>query len=255
MGQLNRLVAIYNVWVDAIELLPYSINEITKVVDDVIIVYSRRSNWGQSADYLDKIKGMGRLYNFEPSPAVKPSHNEIDKRNFGLEKAKELGFSHFIMLDCDEIYDSAELKRDRDSLYNSQYMNGFVHPIVTYIKTPMLCCPDHTLVPGIHRLLHSTRFEFGNQFYPFAYDDKGDAHVDPTRRPNFKDGIMMSGTVMHHYSHVRKDMELKIHNSTARNSLLRSTIMEDYNEAAPGYYSKFYRQTLEEVPNRFNIYI
>ncbi len=252
---MNRLVAIYCVWADSIELLPYSVNEITKVVDDVIIVYSRRSNWGQSADYFQQIEGLGKLYNFEPTPALKPSINEVNKRNFGLEKAKELGYTHFIMLDSDEIYDASELSKDRDSLYNSQHMNGFVHSIITYIKTPTLCCPDHTLVPGIHRILPLTRFEIGNQFYPFAYDERGDAHIDPTRRPNFKDGIMMSGTVMHHYSHVRKDMELKIQNSTARNSLLKSTIMEDYDNAKQGYYSKFYRQELHEVPNRFNISI
>ena len=35
---MNRLCAIYVVWADAIELLPYSINEINKVVDGVIII-------------------------------------------------------------------------------------------------------------------------------------------------------------------------------------------------------------------------
>lgn len=254
MGAL-KLCAIYNVWFDSIELLPYSIEQAKQVVDEVLIIYSRRSNWGQPADYEDQISSLGTLLKWEPTPAIKPAQNEIDKRNFGLNQAKNRGFTHFIMMDCDEIYEASELKRDRDSLFNSQYMNGFVHPIITYIKTPILCCPDHTLVPGIHRLLPTTHFELGNQFYPFAYDSNGDAHIDPTRRPNFKDGIMMSETVMHHFSHVRKNMEMKIHNSTARNSLLRSTIMEDYDNAAPGYFSKFYRQELHEMPNRFNISI
>jgi len=249
-----RLCAIYNVWYDGTEILPYSIRSIANVVDEVLIVYSNASNHGTTINCLDQIDGLGSLINWEPNPAKTPHQNEIDKRNFGLSAAKGLKFDHFIMLDCDECYDSDELKRDRDSLYNSTRMNGFVHQMKVYL-TPTLCCDDHTLVPGLHKLKPETKFVFNSTSYPFAYDEQRHAHIDPTRRLSYNDGVMMSGATMHHYSHVRKSLKLKIENSSARDNLRRSTILQEVHEAKDGYYSKFYRQTLKETTNKFGIVI
>lgn len=246
-----RLAAIYIVWVDGVEILPYSIRSIADVVDEVIIIYSNTSNHGNTVSCLDQIDGLGTLVNWEPNQGKSPHQNEIDKRNYGLNVARALHFTHFIMLDCDECYDTEELKRDRDSLYNSQHMNGFVHKLKVYL-TPTLSCDDHTLVPGIHKLKPEAKFQF-NGAYPFAYDEQRHAHIDPTRRLTYTSGIMMSGATMHHFSHVRKSLRLKIENSSARENLRKSTILEDVQNAAPGYYCKFYRQPLTEVENKFGI--
>lgn len=247
-----RLAAIYNVWFDGTEILPYSIRSIADVVDEVIIIYSNTSNHGLTLNCLDQIDGLGSLVNWEPNLNKTPHQNEIDKRNYGLNVARALHYTHFIMLDCDECYDSEELKRDRDSLFNSEHMNGFVHPLKVYL-TPTLCCDDHTLVPGIHKLKPECKFQWASSSYPFAYDEQRHAHIDPTRRLTYTSGIMMSGTPMHHFSHVRKSLKLKIENSSARDNLRKSSILEDVQNAKPGYYSKFYRQTLTEVPNKFGI--
>lgn len=225
------------------------------MVDEVIIVYSDTSNYGVTVNYVNQIEGLGTLVNWEPDIKTWPHSNEINKRNFALQVARGLGFTHFIMMDCDECYDAKELMRDKESLSNSKHMNGFVHQLKVYIKEPTLQCNDHTLVPGIHKLNQDTEFRFANTHYPFAYDAQGHAHIDPTRRLNYKDGIMMSGATMHHFSHVRRNIRQKIQNSSAKNNLLKSSLLTDYENACPGYACEFYRDILIEVPNRFNIEI
>jgi hypothetical protein len=249
-----RLVGIYIVWYDGTEILPFSIRSIADVVDEVIIIYSNTSNHGTTINCLDQIDGLGSLVNWEPNLSKTPHQNEVDKRNYGLNVARALHYTHFIMLDCDECYDSEELKRDRDSIYNSEFMNGLVHPVKAYL-TPTLCCDDHTFVPGIHKLKPEAKFLFNTRGYPFAYDNQGHAHIDPTRRLAYTSGIMMSGATMHHFSQVRKSLKLKLDNSSARDNWKKSSIFEDMENAKPGYFSKVYRQPLTEVPNKFGIVI
>lgn len=251
-----RLAAIYCVWYDGIEILPFSIAAIEDLVDEVIIVYSDTSNYGKIINYTDKIEGLGQLINWEPDLKQSPHQNEIAKRNFALEVAKGLKYTHFVMMDCDECYDPVEFLEAR-RMMEGNGPDGLVCHLKTYIKEPTLQCNDHTLVPFIHRLNPDTQFVFGNRNYPFAYDMNGNAHIDPTRRLNYtyKHGIRMSDATMHHFSHVRKDIRQKMQNSSARQSLLKSSLLEDYNNAAPGYYSKFYRDELIEVPNQFGIRI
>lgn len=248
-----KLAAIYIVWFDGIEILPFSVAAIEDLVDEVIIIYSETSNYGHKVDYSGQIAGLGTLINWEPNPNRPPALNELNKRNFGLEAARALGHTHFVMMDCDECYDNQDFIYGKSVMSMDNSPKGLVCRLKVYIKEPTLMCNDHTLVPFIHRLTPGLQFEQGNKTYPFAYDEAGNAHIDPTRRLNVKQGVMMSGATMHHFSHVRRDINLKMQNSTARNSLLKSSLLEDYNNAAPGYYSKFYRDTLEEVPNRFNI--
>lgn len=240
-------------WYDGIEILPFSVAQIEDLVDEVIIVYSNTSNFGQTFVYQDQIEGLGTLINWEPDPRLPAAVNELNKRNFALSAAKALGYTHFVMMDCDEIYDPKEFIYDRDILARSKNLDGLVCSLRVYIREPTFQCDDHTLVPFIHRLTPGLQFKPNNMTYPFAHDKEGHAHIDPTRRLNVTQGIAMSGAVMHHYSHVRKDIALKMENSTARNNLRKSTLLEDYRLAKPGYYSRFYRDTIREVPNRFGI--
>lgn len=191
--------------------------------------------------------------NWEPDLRFPPHRNEIDKRNFGLQAARAMGFTHFIMMDCDEIYDHDEFKAERDRIAKTQQYDGYVCGCKVYIKEPTLQCSDHTLVPFIHKITPGLEFSFAFKGYPFAYDKNG-AHIDPTRRLNIKSSVDFSRITMHHFSHVRKDIEQKMANSSARQNLTRSTLLEDYRNACPGGYSNFYRDTLREVPNRFNIH-
>lgn len=252
-----KICCIYIAWFDGIEILPFSIAAIEDLVDEVIIIYSNTSNYGHTVDYVDQIEGLGTLINWEPHLDRTPAMNELDKRNFGLQAARSLGYSHFVMLDCDECYDPLNFKYSRDLFTKYDDLNGLVCGLKVYIREPTLMCRDHTLVPFIHRFTPGLKFTFANKTYPFAYDKFGHAHIDPTRRLNITGGgvAMAYPTTMHHFSHVRRDIKLKMANSTASGNLTKSTLLEDYENAAPGYYSKFYRDVMKVVPNRFKIKI
>lgn len=248
-----RLCALYNVWYDGIEILPFSVAAIEDLVDEVIIIYSDTSNYGKTVNYTEMLGGLGLLINWEPNLHNSPHTNEIAKRNYALQVAKGLKYTHFVMMDCDECYDPEEFYAARKIMEADKAPNGLVCRLKTYIREPTLQCSDHTLVPFIHKLNPDTQFVFGTRNYPMTYDAQGNAHIDPTRRLNYNKGIFMSEATMHHYSHVRKDIRQKMENSSARASLLKSSLLEDYENAKPGYYSKFYREELVEVPNRFGI--
>src|SRR6187431_1184717 len=92
----NRLVAVYNVWADAIELLPFSLKNILPMVDHVIIVWSESSNYGEVIkNYLyDAIPKDEKitLVKWEPYLHDRAQVNEMNKRNEGLSHAKRMGF-------------------------------------------------------------------------------------------------------------------------------------------------------------------
>lgn len=243
-----KLCAIYIVWFDGIEILPYSIESIRIHVDEVIVIYSNTSNYGNTVEYGKELDALNvTLVNWEPTNGKRPVVNETAKRNFGLKVARTFGFTHFIMMDCDECYDPVEFEQAK---IEAERVN-LVAPVKVYIKKPTYQLPDHTLVPFITRL--TDKLEFGSfRNYPFAYD-KQHAHIDPTRRLNIVKGVEMSKATMHHYSWVRKDIMKKANNSTAKVNILKSDIFEDYQNAKPGYYSKFYRANIQEVENTFKI--
>lgn len=193
--------------------------------------------------------GRVNFFNYEPTKGLKPLTNETRKRNYGLEIAKKIGFSHFIIADADEFYIPEQMNNLKDSF---SCIHGLVHRVRAYL-TPTLYCDDHTLVCGIHRL-HKDVFCGNYPYYPFAYDSKGAAHIDPSRRLPFWEFVHMSDVICHHYTLVRKYIDLKIDNSTA-NSLRhnRELIHEELREAKAGNISKLYHKEIKESDNLFNL--
>ena len=93
-----------------------------------------------------------------------------------------------------------------------------------------------------------------NTKYPYAFEGvKREIRIDPTRQLSITSGVDMSDITMHHYSWIRKDVNKKIRNSTARNNIENSTIVRDYSNSKEGYYCEFYRAKLEVCDNLFNI--
>lgn len=244
-----RLVAIYNAW-DGIELLSGSIRSIIDHVDGVIIVYQSVSNFGEVYDPLPEINaaiaGINKpisLFQYKPLPSMGGTLNEREKRNLGLKIAIQKEYTHFLHMDCDEYYlDFGKAKRE----FIESGAEGSVCPLYTYFKKPTLRFenPDGYFVPFIHRLRKDSFA--GRKPYPF--------YVDPTRRINETNVIKLS-EYMHHYSWVRKDIERKARNSSAKSNLEAGTMLKDYfNEnVGPGYYVKDYDQKLVEVENYFSI--
>lgn len=241
-------VAIYNAW--DFEHLRKSVDNIKKAVDKVIIVWSRYSNYGNEGTFNpDEFKDCICIQ-YEPRHGT-PSQKETSKRNYGLEYAKKIGANYFLMMDCDEFYHAPEITKWYEYLQSKPELNGLVCKLKVYFKEPTLVCDDVTYVTFIHRLTPRLSFE-QNNYYPFT-SHEGHLRIDPTRRLNIKSGVELIDCYMHHYSWVRKDMQTKAFNSTARSTIMRSNIFKDLELAKPGYFCEFYQQELKESPNYFNI--
>lgn len=240
---LRKLSAIYNVW-DGDELLKGSIDCIKDHVDVIIIVYQNISNFKEKyAPAVEFAKQYGAyLIEYKPS-AYDGWHNEAKKRQIGIEKAKELGCTHFLLMDCDEYYKPEEFKNA------IQYSDkGTVCKMWTYFKSPTLRLeiPEGYYVPFVHPLKRDTHVMFS--MYPF--------YVDRTRAVNDRDIVEIPESIcmMHHYSWVRSDIGKKIRNSSAQGIIKNNGIISDYNsDLKGGDFLESYNQKLIEVPNIFNI--
>ena len=211
-----RLVAIISAWADTKELLPFCIDNLSPVVNKIIVVYSYLSSHGNYNDGLkDQVNTKDCIWsNYEPESGLSTHENETRKRNHGINIARQQGFTHFLIADADEFYKQDEFLREKTRIEENN-LNGLVCRLKVYIKEPTLCCDDHTLVPFIQKLKPETMV--GNyKKYPFTMDSEGHAHIDPTRRVNHYDRVEMSDIYMHHYSYIRKDMDIKIRNSSAK---------------------------------------
>lgn len=247
-----KLAAVFNIWADCLCLLPYAIENIRPVVDEIIVVWSRKSNRGQIAYYERQLPDCCILVHCEPVSNV-PHINETAKRNAGLEAAKAGGFTHFIMMDSDEFYVQSDFLKKKKAI-EEQDLSGTVCRVQTYFKSPTLTIGlDHTLVPFIHKITPTLKYRLKFAGYPFAYE-RGHAVIDCTRRLNITRGVHMMDITMHHYSWVRKDMKLKLENSSATFKARRSEIVyEDLRNAKPGYFCKGYQRELVSCQNIFNL--
>lgn len=254
---MKKLIAIYNLW-DGEELLEGSIKCIRPYVDEIIVIVQEQSNWGvtdQSGliaciDLLSRAK-IDAYYIYEPSLLLSAQDNEKLKRNFGLEKAKRLGATHYILMDVDEYYDSTDFAIAKIVVVENDYDSTFCK-VQTYFKKPTWqISPIGTLyVPFICKLRADTQVGF----YELPME------VDPTRQPNYF-GIpylfKQDELVMDHYSHVRKNYERKLANSSARvNWMDYSDLLKRYNEFKIGNRIPFYDNSeIIEVENKFGITI
>lgn len=244
-----RLCAIYNVWADW-DWLELSVKNIGPLVDGIVIVASETSNHGEFCAIPDEWRDGVVIR--EPHHPV-AIHSETDKRNIGLNLARNTGYTHFISLDVDEFYDPVEFSKIKERFHVEQYLQGIVCPSVVYFKSPTLSIGrDLTLVTHIHRLTPTIKHEF-NRAYPHAFINN-QIRIDPTRQFNINSGVAYTEEIItHHFSHVRKDYERKIRNSSARGNLERSTIRHDYVVAKEGEMCNYYNKRLTTVPNRFNL--
>ena len=245
------MVAIYNVW-DDYELLEASIKNIKPLVDGIIIVASEQSNTGEFSEIPEWLDQYQTVF-YEPDLKMSQRENETFKRNLGLTKAKKEGYAHFLMMDADEFYEPTEFLKEKELILKND-LAGMVCRTKVYFKSPTLSAGyDVTLVPFIHKITPDLRFMW-NTRYPYAFEGpKREIRIDPTRQLNITSGVEWSEITMHHMSWVRKDVNKKIRNSTARQNIERSTIVHDYVNSKEGYYCEFYRTKLEACENLFNI--
>lgn len=247
-----KLAAIYNVW-DGCELLEASMRSVANGIDLFIIVYQDRSNFFELYSPIHEITNILNIIHpwkeslickYTPDFAI-GQLNEIQKRNLGLQIAIKNNCTHFLFLDVDECYENFEGAKQE---YCASRKAGSVCKLFTYFKLPTLRFEtfDNYYVPFIHSL-HSETIA-GNGKYPY--------YVDPTRKIDCSDVALISEP-MHHFSYVRKDIERKCRNSSARANIEKSQLLQDYYnpECGPGFFVTDFKQKLIDVPNIFNIEI
>lgn len=246
-----KLAAIFNIWKDTECIYPYMIENIRPVVDGIIVVWSVKSNRGEVAEY--ELPKDCILVQCEPQYRI-PNHNELAKRNAGLEAAKKEGFTHFIMMDGDEGYVQDDFLKQKKAFRTTTVL-GTVCRVKTYFKSPTLTIGyDRTLVPFIHKLSPRLKYVLNDHHYPHVFDSNKAPQIDPTRRLNISQGVQMVDITMHHFSYVRKNMALKLRNSSANFNGTRSEVVyDDLINARPGYFLKGYQKTLMECENHFNL--
>lgn len=248
---IKKLAAIYNVF-DGEELLIPSMKSIESKVDVFIIMFQTVSNYGEKHDPIKEIlknrhfirdcQSEIHFQQYEPSKH-NGMHNERTKRNLGIEFAKKLECTHFLHIDCDEFFEDFPAAVEE---FERSGAEGSVCELYTYFKSPTLRFEnvDNYIVPFIHELKHDTKS--GTKDYPF--------YCDPTRTVNCQDVVKLNSK-MHHFSYVRRDINRKINNSSAKNNILKSNLLRDYldPEIKAGSYVEDYRQTLIEVEDIFGL--
>ena len=241
---MNKLAGIWNVW-DGDEHLRKSIEQIRPHLDVVIVIYQNVSNSGElyeptlPHDLID----LSEFY----IPAVGQSGqwNETMKRNRGLELAKSVGCTHFIQMDCDEMYFTEDFGLAKEQVYIKQLDASYCR-LKTYYKYPtkQLFPDEDYFVPFIHKIHKETIM---------CFDKKYPAFADPTRRTNtYAKHEPIEWLRMHHYSFVRKDIQRKLRNSSSSHAFENQYhIWDKFEETGEMVHFKNYKTI--DVANHFDL--
>ncbi len=252
-----KLAAVYNVW-DGEELLPHSIDSIYDHVDGIYIVYQDISNYGEKNPGLQdalsdlEVSGKVKFIKHDPDTAEPGMVNEIAKRSKGVIRAKHEGYTHFLLVDTDEIYDKRQFKNAKAKIINNDY-DATACGLYTYYKKPtwQMNPIEKYCVPFITKIKEG--MQLGNVPYPVM--------VDPTRRTRPADNFHLfpnDELMMHHYSYVRTDIARKLNNSSANVNwkdkipdMVRQ--FEEHTDIKNDLIFLFKGHNLVEVDNKFNI--
>ncbi len=243
----------YNLF-DGEELLEYSIQSVRGSADHINVVYQKTSNWGEPcsenledllSDLVQK-KLIDKIYCYTPKN-TSAGKNEIRKRNIGLNIAKARFCSHFLNLDCDEFYHKNQFDEAKKFIIANK-IEASSCKFIDYIKQPTWQIQNYsqTYVPFIAKINLFTKLS-GKSYFPVL--------VDPTRKMNgnrkFK-YFEPQDLRMEHMWLVRKDLNKKFNNSSAKKLIKPEFIAEVLDYQRPG---KFLGNDVLEVENVFKIKI
>lgn len=232
-----QLAAIYNVW-DGLEHFENSILSIRKSVDFVVVVWQKTSNWGVESQDVERVvlelKAKGLIdvdIQLEPKHSVfedwrfAQAHEKL-KRQTGLNKAKELGATHFLSIDTDEFYDPIKFRKAKEYI-EAEDIEASAVKIRIFYKRVDWCLNkfDETLCPFICKLNPHTKTGI----------KRCNVQIDPTRSTAKTYTVLEPEMlIMRHLSWVRDSIESKLLNSTARKNIYRTDILEEYRKAEIG---------------------
>lgn len=222
------LVAAYNIF-DGTENLPLSIASIRSVANKVIGVYQTVSNYGNPIGYdIEaelKMYGFDELIHYTPNIFASGAQNECSKRNIGLERAEQLGADYFITVDCDEVYDGWDFQ-SCFNYFTQSGADGSACKMQTYYGdlNHRYATPEDYYVPLFYKVIKGRRFKEYTQWPVLA---------DPTRKLAGNVHIFSRNEIqMQHLSYVRKDIRMKLENSSAlKNHRAKIDEIESYYKA------------------------
>jgi len=247
-NQMN-LVACYGVF-NGIELLEGSIKQILPHVDKVILFWSDQSYFGEphevDIDHINDPKIEKVKYDFDIRHDKKSMERE--KFNFMIDLCKDQGFSHFLLMAEDHYFDSEQFVKAKEKAvdYDATTVKMF-----TYYKEPTYQIEpiEPYEAPFIYKIKHNTRFA-GN--FPVPVDPA--VTVIPIESfYSFEQEEIM----LHHFSHVREDMECKIRNMACKSNWNNEDelIFNFYNFKIGDKMLFYPDKTIKKVENIFNIQV
>jgi len=205
---------------DSSELIGPALAEIRGQIDHVIALWQKKSYWGnpmseEDLEELHRLKSIGlvdELVEFKPNFTKYSREQECDKRNMGIELAKQKGFSHVISADADELYDKDQFAYAKEKINKGGWPITYCSYVNYYRDFEhYLVYPFRPFVPFVH-----------STFFNYTYNTSAPGPTDPTRRINnpFNIGTYLfedEEIRMQHLAWVRKDIRKKLINWSAKN--------------------------------------
>lgn len=267
-----RLGVAYNIF-DGEELLGYSLKNMRELTDYIVLVYQEQSNFGKWNRNLSPLllqyqkEGLiDRCYKYTPTFQYDSNkniintnglNNEIEKRNIGLQLCKENKCTHFLNLDCDELYDPTQFQDAKKEIDEVGYDTSFCRMVTYYKQADIMVYPhEDYYAPFIYRIKSNTKFSFDhwNNLYP--------CKIDPTRRisAGYSRIYDEQELMMHHFAYVRKNMESKITNTSSQVSYEeKCKVLKHWKNFKDikddGLFIGGKRHKLKYTTNKFNIEI
>ena len=247
-----KLAALYTIF-DGLELLKGSIKQIENDVDVIIISWQKVSNtFNESKEIESFIKTLPSKYiliEYKPQSNMIPNDNERMKHQQLLNKAKELECTHFLFSATDHYYKTEEFKRAKEIALNYDVTTSKMFTYYKQANWQLTPIEDYQM-PFICKLYNNTKIDSNK--YP--------VHTDPCVRVNtcnkfyeFKESELM----LHHYSVIRQDIELKFNNSAASIRWSKKDIeqfIKEYKEAKINDSISYFKgRKLIEVDNYFTL--
>ena len=218
MNYIKKLALTINFF-DGSEHLQYILKELRDEIDLIICVWQKKSYCGNEIsidDYNEmiRLKSEGlidELLEFIPDLDKPHREQEAKKRNMGIQFARTQSCTHILNIDTDEYYSKDSfikakkyIEEKRIPITYCQYIN--------YYKSfdYYLIYPFKTYVPFIH-----------STFFEYTFNCECQVPTDPTRRIKnyYKIGEEVLDNdliIMHHASWIRKNIESKLNNWSAK---------------------------------------
>ena len=220
---------------DGEELLENSIKSIRNNVDYISVVYQTVSNFGNPCDeglvpLLERLENKGlinELFLYKPKLNKGGHYNEIKKRNLGLYLSEGASCTHHMAMDSDEFYTDEQFKYMKKIVEEGKYESSACQ-MTTYYKEPIyrLDPKEDYYVSLLFKIRQGKEFVMGHP---------SPVLIDPTRRMDFGVSCKIftrDEIEMHHMSFVRKNITIKLNNSSAKGSFSSkiSKISDHYNK-------------------------